>query len=102
MKFGEVKTIVENNLIDSVKDKSIFKENIKNFKKHFLKDPNLSKLYLIYDDLLKPRGLNEEEANSTFFNDLYKLDLTSFKWSIVNLKGKREVKQKIKKKRQTE
>jgi hypothetical protein len=63
MKFGEVKTIVENNLIDSVKDKSIFKENIKNFKKHFLKDPNLSKLYLIYDDLLKPRGLNEEEAN---------------------------------------
>ena len=63
MKFGEVKTIVENNLIDSVKDKSIFKENIKNFKKHFLKDPNLSKLYLIYDDLLKPRVLNEEEAN---------------------------------------
>lgn len=63
MKFGEVKTIVENNLINSVKDKSIFKENIKNFKKHFLKDPNLSKLYLIYDDLLKPRGLNEEEAN---------------------------------------
>jgi hypothetical protein len=63
MKFGEVKTIVENNLINSVKDKSIFKENIKNFKKHFLKDPNLSKLYLIYDDLLKPRGLNEEEAH---------------------------------------
>jgi hypothetical protein len=63
MKFGEIKTIVENNLIDSVKDKSVFKENMKNFKKHFLKDPNLSKLYLIYDDLLKPRGLNEEDAS---------------------------------------
>ena len=68
MKFGEIKTIVENNLIDSVKDKSVFKENMKNFKKHFLKDPNLSKLYLIYDDLLKPRGLNEEDA-SKYLNE---------------------------------
>ncbi len=27
-----------------------------------------------------------EEASSTFFNDLYKLDLTSFKWSILQLR----------------
>lgn len=63
MKFGEIKTIIENNLIDSVKDKKVFKENIQNFKKHFLNDSKLSKLYLIYGDLSKPRGLNEEEAN---------------------------------------
>lgn len=63
MKFGEIKTIIENNLVDSVKDKKVFKENIQNFKKHFLNDSKLSKLYLIYGDLSKPRGLNEEEAN---------------------------------------
>lgn len=64
MKFGEIKTIIENNLIDSVKDKKIFKENIQNFKKHFLNNKKLSKLYLIYGDLSKPRGLNEQEANA--------------------------------------
>lgn len=63
MKFGEIKTIIENNLIDSVKDKKVFKENIQNFKKHFLNNSKLSKLYLIYGDLSKPRGLSEEDAN---------------------------------------
>ena len=62
MKFGEIKTIIENNFIDSVKDRKIFRENIQNFKKHFLKNPNLGKLYLVYGDLSKPRGLNEDEA----------------------------------------
>ena len=41
MKFGEIKTIIENNLVDSVKDKKVFKENIQNFKKHFLNDSKL-------------------------------------------------------------
>jgi len=62
MKFGRVKTIIENNLSESVKDKKIFKENIKNFKKHILKDKNLSKLYVLYGDLSKPKGLTESEA----------------------------------------
>jgi hypothetical protein len=64
MKFGRVKTIIENNLSESVKDKKIFKENIKNFKKHILKDKNLSKLYVLYGDLSKPRGLTESEAKT--------------------------------------
>lgn len=64
MKFGEIKTIIESNFINSVKDKKVFKENIHNFKKHFLNNANLSKLYLIYGDLSKPRGLNEQEANA--------------------------------------
>lgn len=64
MKFGEIKTIIENNFIDSVKDRKIFRENIQNFKKHFLTNPNLGKLYLVYGDLSKPRGLNEDEARN--------------------------------------
>lgn len=64
MKFGKVKTIIENNLSESVKDKKIFKENIKNFKKHILSDKNLSKLYVLYGDLSKPRGLSESGAKT--------------------------------------
>lgn len=64
MKFGKVKTIIENNLSESVKDKKIFKENIKNFKKHILADKNLSKLYVLYGDLSKPRGLSESAAKT--------------------------------------
>ena len=64
MKFGKVKTIIENNLSESVKDKKIFKENIKNFKKHILSDKNLSKLYVLYGDLSKPRGLSESAAKT--------------------------------------
>lgn len=62
MKFGKVKTIIENDLSESVKDKKIFKENIKNFKKHILSDKSLSKLYVLYGDLTKPRGLSESAA----------------------------------------
>ncbi len=64
MKFGKVKTIIENNLSESVKDKKIFKENIKNFKKHILSDKSLSKLYVLYGDLTKPRGLSESVART--------------------------------------
>lgn len=64
MKFGKVKTIIENNLSESIKDKKIFKENIKNFKKHILADKNLSKLYVLYGDLSKPRGLSESAAKT--------------------------------------
>jgi vacuolar-type H+-ATPase subunit I/STV1 len=68
MKFGQIKTIIENNLSGSIKDKKIFKENIKNFKKHFLSDKNLSKLYVLYGDLSKPKSLTEENAN-IFLNE---------------------------------
>lgn len=64
MKFGKLKTIIENNLSDSIKERKVFKENIKNFKKHILGDKNLSKLYVIYGDLSKPRGLNEADAKN--------------------------------------
>ena len=29
---------------------------------------------------------DEDKANSLFFNDLYKLDLTSYKWTLLKLK----------------
>ena len=70
MKFGKVKTIIENNLSESVKDKKIFKENIKNFKKHILSDKNLSKLYVLYGDLSKTRGLSESGAKTYLDEDI--------------------------------
>lgn len=40
---------------------------------------------------------DEEGASSIFYNDLYKLDLTTQKWSPLHLRGKKEVKTKSKK-----
>ncbi len=39
----------------------------------------------------------EDGPSSVFYNDLYKLDLVKYKWSKVQLTGKREVKTKTKK-----
>jgi len=37
---------------------------------------------------------DEDEADSVFFNDIYKLDLTSYKWTCLSLRGKKEIKKK--------
>ena len=37
---------------------------------------------------------DEDETNSSFYNDLYKLDLSTFKWSQLTLRGKKDVKSK--------
>ncbi|RNA43852.1 kelch domain-containing 4 [Brachionus plicatilis] len=36
----------------------------------------------------------DDESNSKFFNDLYKLDLSSYKWINLSLRGKKEIKSK--------
>lgn len=44
----------------------------------------------------------EDESSSNFYNDLYKLDLSSFKWTNLNLRGKKEIKSKKFQKTETE
>lgn len=62
MTFGEIKTIIENQLIDSYKDGNEFKQSLKEFKEDVLNDKNISKLYSLYNDLSTPQGLSEQEA----------------------------------------
>lgn len=62
MTFGQIKSILEKNLLESYSNSSSFKKTLKEFKHNVLNNKNFSKLYSLYDDLSTPKGLNESDA----------------------------------------
>jgi len=62
MTIGLVKSIIEENLIESYKDEKTFKKSLNEFKHNVLNNKNLSKIYSLYDELSAPQGLNESDA----------------------------------------
>jgi len=62
MTFGQIKTIIENQLIESYKDGKEFKQSLKEFREDVLDNKNISKLYSLYTDLSTPQGLSEQDA----------------------------------------
>ena len=62
MTFGKIKSIIENNLIESYKDEKEFKKSLKEFKHNVLNNKTMSKLYSLYEQLSTPQGLNESDA----------------------------------------
>lgn len=68
MTFGELKTVVEKNLVESYLDENIFKKTIKEFKKNILNDKSFSIMYTLYDQLSTPQGLTESDAKD-FLNE---------------------------------
>jgi hypothetical protein len=62
MTFGQIKTNVENKLMNSYRNEKEFKKNILEFKKNILQKKSLSKLYNLYDQLSTPQGMNESLA----------------------------------------
>ena len=62
MTFGEVKSIIEESLIESYKDSKNFKSVMKEFHTNILTNKSLSKLYSLYDDLSSEKSLSEKEA----------------------------------------
>jgi len=62
MTFGKIKSIIENNLIESYRDEKEFKKSLKEFKHNVLNNKTMSKLYSLYDQLSSPQGLNESDA----------------------------------------
>lgn len=68
MTFGLLKSIIENNLLESYKDQKDFKKAINEFKINVLNNKNLSKIYSIYDDLSNPQGLDRKDAED-FLNE---------------------------------
>ena len=67
MKVGELKSKIENQLVESYK-KNSFKENIFIFEELVLKNKNISKLFFLYDQLSNKKGLSENVANE-FINE---------------------------------
>lgn len=62
MTFGEVKSIIEESLIESYKDSKNFKGVMKEFHTNILTNKSLSKLYSLYDDLTSEKSLSEKDA----------------------------------------
>ena len=62
MTFGQIKSIIENNLLESYKNEQEFKKSLKEFKQNVLNNKNMSKLYSLYDQLTTPQGLTENDA----------------------------------------
>ena len=62
MTFGQIKSIIENNLLESYRNEQEFKKSLKEFKHNVLSNKNMSKLYSLYDQLTTPQGLTEEDA----------------------------------------
>ena len=62
MTFGKIKSIIENNLIESYKNEKDFKKSIREFKHNILMNKQMSKVYALYDQLSTPQGLKESNA----------------------------------------
>ena len=62
MKFGKLKSKIENKLVESYKNGTI-KSDMFKFNSLVLKNKNVSKLFYLYDELSSNRGLNESIAN---------------------------------------
>jgi hypothetical protein len=62
MKFGLLKSQIENILIESYKNESI-KDNMFIFKELVLKNKNISRMFYLYDELNSNKGLNESIAS---------------------------------------
>jgi len=62
MTFGEVKSIIEESLIESYKDPKGFKKVMNEFHQNVLTNKSISRLYALYDDLTSEKGLSEADA----------------------------------------
>lgn len=71
MKFGIIKSKIENVLLESYKDGS-FKNELKTFKKLVLENKNINRLFYIYDDLSSNKGLTNEVAGD-YINEMVTL-----------------------------
>lgn len=62
MTFGNIKSIIEKNLLESYSDEKEFKKSLREFKHNVLNNKSMSKAYALYDQLSMPQGLSEQDA----------------------------------------
>ncbi len=62
MTFGQIKSLIEKNLLESYKNEADFKKSLREFKHNVLNNKSISKVYNLYDQLSTPQGLTESEA----------------------------------------
>ena len=84
MKFGLIKSKIENLLTESYK-KNSFKDTLFVFKELVLENKNISKLYYLYDELSSNKGLNESIASELINQSVVVYENTINKISKKNL-----------------
>jgi len=84
MKFGLIKSKIENLLTESYK-KNSFKDTLFVFKELVLENKNISKLYYLYDELSSNKGLNESIASELINQSIVVYENTINKISKKNL-----------------
>lgn len=62
MTFGNLKSIIEKNLLESYNNEKDFKKSLREFKHNVLNNKPMSKAYALYDQLSSPQGLSEQDA----------------------------------------
>lgn len=62
MTFGNIKSLMEKNLLESYKDEKEFKKTLREFQHNVLNNKSISKAYALYNQLSTPQGLNEHDA----------------------------------------
>ena len=62
MTFGQIKSIIENNLLESYRNEQEFKKLLREFKHNVLNNKTMSRIYSLYDQLTTPQGLSENDA----------------------------------------
>lgn len=83
MKFGELKTIVENKLVDSF-IKNELKSDLKVFNKIIKEDKSFGKMMVKYDSLLENKGYDKDVATFMFDEVISELKSLTLKESTVN------------------
>lgn len=86
MKFGKLKSKIENKLVESYKNGTI-KSDMSKFNSLVLKNKNVSKLFYLYDELTSNRGLNESIANEYINQSITFYENTINKIKPSDLKG---------------
>lgn len=62
MTFGNLKSIIEKNLLESYNDEKDFKKSLREFKHNVLNNKSMSRAYALYDQLSSPQGLTEQDS----------------------------------------
>jgi hypothetical protein len=62
MTFGQIKSLIEKNLLESYNNAAAFKKSLREFKHNVLNNKSISKVYSLYDQLSTPQGLSESDA----------------------------------------
>lgn len=96
MTFGLIKSIIEENLLETYKDEKSFKKAINEFRHNILNNKDISKIYSLYDDLSKSQGLNQEDAKEFVSEGIHLIQKLLPKIKLPKIIGESKVENKYK------